>query len=149
MPSNGSLEYLRLVAKLSVHIVMDWTHKWKYKHSEHDCEHSWLDRRYTLEIWWKHDNILLNITMNIHHHAVFYAGAARCSKTVSNHCFSLFCVPLSIQSALSLGKFINYECWVEDPHKDFLLLKCSCFSKYTWDILRFGKVLMKPKYFPM
>lgn len=69
-----------------------------------------------------------------HHHVVFYVGAARCSKTVSHHYLSLFCAPLSIQSALSPGKFINYECWVEDPNKDFLLLKCSCFSKYTWDI---------------
>lgn len=74
--------------------------------------------------FWHHDET----------HVLFYVGAARCSKTVSNHYLSPFCAPFSVQSAFSLGNFINYECWVEDPNKDFLLLKFSCFSTYNWDI---------------
>lgn len=83
----------------------------------------------TLEIWWRHDNIFLE-----HHnetHVLFYAKASRFSKFLTN--ISVLFVHHSGQSALSLGKFINYECWVEDTarNKDFLLLKFSCFSKYT------------------
>lgn len=76
---------------------------------------------------------------------LFYAETTRFSKTVSNQYLCPFCAPFSTHSALSLGKFINYECWVEDPNNYLLLLKFSCFSKCTWDISQVWQGIAKAK----
>lgn len=74
--------------------------------------------RYTFEIQRRYDKFFLEHDDDDTATAVlFCAEVARFSKTVPNQYLSPFCAPFSVQSALSLDKFINYECCFEDLKK--------------------------------